>query len=271
MLGYNSREILEIDVAVGEWLAHNTPADALIAVDDIGAIGYLSERKLFDLNGLISPEMWPIMKGGEVGLPRDAATARLLSQIQPDYLVIFPEWHWNLAINPQLVREVTQFTTDTRTIIGEQRVVVYEIVDWPFVAEPEPEVETAVSFGDQINLLGYDAQLTDVLNLTLFWEARATMAESYEVFVHFYNEEGQIVAQSDGIPANLLLPTTTWQSGDNIRDQHIIPLPADLPSGSYRIAVGFFFRPTGARLPASGDAHIEADAVFLTDILYESE
>ncbi|MGB1251014.1 MAG: hypothetical protein ACPG8W_10400, partial [Candidatus Promineifilaceae bacterium] len=37
MLGTNSREILEIDVALGEWLRDNTPPDALIAVDDIGA------------------------------------------------------------------------------------------------------------------------------------------------------------------------------------------------------------------------------------------
>ena len=44
MLGTNTKEIEEIDVALGHWLAENTPQDALIAVDDIGAIAYISGR-----------------------------------------------------------------------------------------------------------------------------------------------------------------------------------------------------------------------------------
>ena len=59
MLGSNTREILEIDVALGRWLAENTPVEAVIAVDDIGAVTYISQRRIVDLNGLVSPEMWP--------------------------------------------------------------------------------------------------------------------------------------------------------------------------------------------------------------------
>ena len=46
MLGNNTREVEEIDVALGRWLAANTPPDALIAVDDIGAITFLSQDQL---------------------------------------------------------------------------------------------------------------------------------------------------------------------------------------------------------------------------------
>ena len=60
MLGNNSREIIEIDVAMGNWFAENSAPDSLIAVDDIGAIGFLSEREIFDLNGLISPKFGPL-------------------------------------------------------------------------------------------------------------------------------------------------------------------------------------------------------------------
>jgi arabinofuranosyltransferase len=39
------------------WVTENVNKDELIAVHDIGAIGYFSERKLIDLAGLITPEL----------------------------------------------------------------------------------------------------------------------------------------------------------------------------------------------------------------------
>lgn len=46
----------------GEWLAANTPADALVAAPDIGAIGYYSDRRVLDLGGLVSPRIVPLMQ-----------------------------------------------------------------------------------------------------------------------------------------------------------------------------------------------------------------
>ncbi|MCB0058532.1 MAG: hypothetical protein KDE45_15955 [Caldilineaceae bacterium] len=42
-------------VEVGEWLYENTPADATIASDGIGHIGYYSDRYVIDLLGLVTP------------------------------------------------------------------------------------------------------------------------------------------------------------------------------------------------------------------------
>jgi len=39
------------------WLKRNTPANALIALHDIGAVGYSSERKMLDLVGMVNPEV----------------------------------------------------------------------------------------------------------------------------------------------------------------------------------------------------------------------
>ena len=49
-------------VDTGRWIAQNTPPDALIAVHDIGAIGYFGQRRLVDLAGLISPEVIPFIR-----------------------------------------------------------------------------------------------------------------------------------------------------------------------------------------------------------------
>jgi arabinofuranosyltransferase len=45
----------------GEWLAANTPVDALVATPDIGAIAYYSDRRVLDLGGLVSPGIEPLM------------------------------------------------------------------------------------------------------------------------------------------------------------------------------------------------------------------
>ncbi len=48
-------------VASAHWVAANVPDDKLFATHDIGAIGYFAPRPLFDLGGLISPEVVPII------------------------------------------------------------------------------------------------------------------------------------------------------------------------------------------------------------------
>ncbi len=37
------------------WLKRNTPENALIALHDIGAVGYFSGRKMLDMVGLVNP------------------------------------------------------------------------------------------------------------------------------------------------------------------------------------------------------------------------
>ena len=263
MLGNNAREILEVDVAAAEWLVANTPPDALIAVDDIGAIGFISQRQLFDLNGLISPEMWPILTTEPRGHWRSEAEARLLSEIGPDYLVVFPEWHWELATNPVIMEEQAQFWATTKTMIGEQRAVVYRVRYWPYLETAVPDHPTEAAFADSIALLGYDLDVGDQLRIDFYWRSLQPLTESYDIFIHILDENNQIVAQADTPPVGGLAPTNRWQPGDIVRDQHTIQRPADLPPGTYTLRLGFFLRETGQRLPAVAP-DVEADSVKIT-------
>jgi arabinofuranosyltransferase len=72
-------------VAVAHWLEANTPSDALIAVHDIGAVGYLVDRPLLDLAGLITPEVVPFI-ADEVQL------LAFMEEKGADYVVFFPDW-----------------------------------------------------------------------------------------------------------------------------------------------------------------------------------
>jgi len=46
---------------VAHWVDEHAPEDAVIATHDIGLIGYITQRQLIDLAGLVTPEVIPIM------------------------------------------------------------------------------------------------------------------------------------------------------------------------------------------------------------------
>jgi hypothetical protein len=121
--------------------------------------------------------------------------------------------------------------------------------------------------GDAIQLLGYDLNPPEnpgeALQLKLYWETLAAVAEDYDVFVHVIDKNGQLVAQADNEPVASLAPTGRWQPGDLIRDPYRVDWPADLPSGIYTINVGMYLRQNGARLPAEAD-QVTENAILLT-------
>lgn len=251
-LGQNSREIFAVDVAMGEWLARNTAPDSLIAVDDIGAIGFLSGRKIFDLNGLISPEMWPILHSEPQGHLRSEATTRLLSEVDPDYLAIFPTWHWEIASNPSVSQVLKTFRADSRTIIGDQEAIIYQ-TEWPYVQDVSVTERPVASLGEGVQLIDFEfgepGPGQDDVTLTLLWKSQARIEESYDVFVHLVDSRGSIVAQADNRPVHNLAPTNRWQPGDVVRDRYRIDWSRDLPDGTYELLVGMYLRETGQRLP----------------------
>jgi hypothetical protein len=85
-------------VAIARWLESNVPTGALIAVHDIGAIGYFTPRPLLDLAGLVTPEVIPFISN----------EARLIEFMQAqgaDYVVFFPDWsdaYRRMALDPRL-------------------------------------------------------------------------------------------------------------------------------------------------------------------------
>jgi hypothetical protein len=258
MLGNNAREILEIDVAMGRWLAENISADTVVAVDDIGAIMVAGPRPIVDLHGLVSPEMWPVLADPD----RTAATIRLLAARDVAYMAVFPGWHPLLVSDPALATPVQRFHTATHTIIGEPEAVVYRMT-WPYRREIAPEQLISADFGSAIRLRGVDLEESaEQLTLTLYWESRAPVAGSFKIFLHLLDSDQQLVAQADHWPAAGKAPTSYWQPGDLVRDPHILPLPPELPPGRYEVRVGLYTEEEG-RLPVSGAPHHE-NGVLLT-------
>ncbi|MBA4385833.1 MAG: hypothetical protein C0410_13935 [Anaerolinea sp.] len=72
------------------WVKENTPQKAVVAVHDIGAMGYFSDRRIIDLAGLIQPELISIIRD-------EPAIKDYLVQAEADYLVAFRNWYPLLA------------------------------------------------------------------------------------------------------------------------------------------------------------------------------
>jgi hypothetical protein len=101
-----------VDTAL--WVSQNTPANSLIAVHDIGAMGYYGNRNLVDLAGLVSPEVIPFIRD-------EARLAQYLDQKEVDYLVTFPDWY------PQLVqgRQKLYCGPQNKFLAGQEPMCVY--------------------------------------------------------------------------------------------------------------------------------------------------
>jgi hypothetical protein len=83
--------INRMQVVVGKWLAGNTPASAVIACNDVGAIGYFANRRILDLLGLVTPGALAYRLKQPAG-SESRDDLGYIQAVKPDYLAIFPSW-----------------------------------------------------------------------------------------------------------------------------------------------------------------------------------
>jgi len=130
--------------------------------------------------------------------------------------------------------------------------------------------KVAATLGERIVLLGWEAKQTDEnsLQVILYWQAKEVMEQSYTVFVHLLDTSDRIISQRDSIPLGGEWPTTAWPPGQIVADGYNLPLPAGLPPGEYRLAVGMYHPATGQRLPVSGNGE---DRVILGPVTIDNK
>jgi hypothetical protein len=107
-------------VQTAQWVAGNTPAGAVVAAHDIGALGYYYEHPVIDLAGLVSPEVIPFLR--DEGALRDYLFAR-----QTRFAIFFPDWYPSLSSDARFVRVHQQNCPLAREATGTD-MAVYEIV-----------------------------------------------------------------------------------------------------------------------------------------------
>ena len=99
----NVANVQASDVRVARWLAPRLPPEAVLAVNDIGALKFLLPNRVIDLAGIATPEVRRRMNAAAARRePWERAVADYLAERRPDYLVIFPDWFPNLSQRPPL-------------------------------------------------------------------------------------------------------------------------------------------------------------------------
>ena len=139
----------------------------------------------------------------------------------------------------------TRHTLASLTITAVERRFEPPTMGYPF----------RVRFGDVAELLGYDltsaVQAGQPVELTLYWRALGASEIGYTVFTHLLDEQGSLVGQHDGVPADGTRPTTGWVRGEIIVDRHVMTFKVPGYTGTARVAIGVYDPVTGQRLTTS--------------------
>ncbi len=122
-VGRNASNIHEHQVAAGLWIRDNLPENAIVGINDAGAIAYYGERPVVDLVGLVT---------NGSALPKRAGPACLFEWLEslphperPTHFAVFPEWFPYLRKTSLMDRNLTQFLLRDNTISGSDLKVIY--------------------------------------------------------------------------------------------------------------------------------------------------
>ena len=160
-----------------------------------------------------------------------------------------PPGHYSVTVH--LLAAGGQLVTGGPFKLGDVEVIA---PDRLFELPADIGTPLAYRFGERITLRGLDlltpaAASGEVMRLRLYWQAETQPDELYTAFVHVLGPDGQIVFQADRWPGGV--PSHTWAAGQVIVDDYALDVPAAIPAGDYRIAVGIYTADDGQRLPVA--------------------
>jgi len=201
----------------------------------------------------------------------------------PSVILADAEGRWSVTVSAAgqavggLVRQWVEIVippdAETGTAIlsaADQRIGTYQVTAAPMViTHPEVGQRVNARFADVGTLVGVN--LPDVpiargaeVPVTLIWRAaEMPVMTSYTVFVQLVNDAGEVIAQSDAVPAHGERPTTGWRAGEYIRDGHALQFNDRATSGNARLIAGLYDAVNGERLVLADGA----DFVVLSERL----
>ena len=78
------------------------------------------------------------------------------------------------------------------------------------------------------------------LGVTLFWTTDARIRDSYRVFAHLVNAQGNVAGSKDVIPGRGAYPTVYWKAGEWLQDTIAVPIQRGARAGNYNVIVGAY-------------------------------
>lgn len=103
-----------------DWIAQHVESDTLLAIHDIGKVGYLTDNPLLDFAGLISPETIPLLRD-------ETALLALAIERNASYLVTFADWYPAMVQDDRLTPRFNTRCAVTAQA-GQAPMTIYEII-----------------------------------------------------------------------------------------------------------------------------------------------
>jgi len=133
LYAHNVRDINSMQVEMAVRLERQLPPGSWVAANDVGALAYLTDLRVLDLVGIVSPEvqeaLFPLR--GMEQVPREATLLSVISDRKPAALAVFPEWYPNIlrTLGPRL-EPIEEIHVPDNITSGGNRLVAYRI-HWP--------------------------------------------------------------------------------------------------------------------------------------------
>ncbi len=142
------------------------------------------------------------------------------------------------------------------------RAVRYDLPATPQFVPARPTVVSAVRYGPDITLLGYDLGKNALtpgtpFRVRLYWQAARPAPTSYTITSQLLGAAGHVYGQVDSPAQGGTRGADTWQPGEVILDDRAIEVPADVPPGEYRLLIALYDPNTQERVPAYSPAGAE--------------
>ena len=97
----------------------------------------------------------------------------------------------------------------------------------------------------------------ELLPVTLTWQTIGPVPQNLTAFVHLLgrspDDPTPLKAQHDAIPCAGGYPTTRWQAGEYVVDNHVVALPPDIPPGQYLLGIGLYETGSLQPIAAAGE------------------
>jgi mannosyltransferase len=221
---------------------------------DLPSFGeWLDEDEVVEgLNSLLARRtggrVWLVLSGNEITDPQNLIVAHL--------------WTYGHVVQAE--------TFPGRTGV---RVMLFQPRDESkgFAFSPSKYEPLRANFDNKVELLGFDIDKWhfrpgDDIHLVLRWQALTHLERDYHSFVHLLDERNQVVAGHDKVPLNDYFRPTAWQVRQPLRDEYVVSLPRDLPTGTYTLELGLYSYPDLQRLPIIGGDQSQSDRMLLSPI-----
>ncbi|RPI19643.1 MAG: hypothetical protein EHM58_01180 [Ignavibacteriae bacterium] len=125
-IAMNVDNINDQHLNVARWVEKNLPEEKIIALNDIGAISYITDKRIIDMEGLVTPDILKIRKTEPANQSKNFI--KYLKDNDVNYLIIYPSWYKSLMQDYSYAFDtVYSARVENGTILGDIEMFVFKI------------------------------------------------------------------------------------------------------------------------------------------------